>query len=76
MSRSFLNDMKACLDNNYAIEKVFLSGIMSETPTLIVALVRGNDHVKLPAVPCDQIPEVKEFIKHNYPDVPFIIDKH
>jgi hypothetical protein len=71
VSRSFLDKLKEYLEAGYDIDKVLLAGNKTETPALSIHIV-GDIQITLPICPYEQIPEVKDFINQNYPDVPFI----
>lgn len=70
MSRNFLDYLKALLEKGYTIKGVMLSCSKTDTPALLIS-IEGDSNLAMPACPIGEIPEVKEFIKLNYPDVPF-----
>jgi hypothetical protein len=71
MSKSYLDTLKRYLEDGYIIDNVLLSGMKTEKPALLIHMV-GTACITLPLCQYSQIPEVKDFIKRNYPDVLFI----
>ena len=70
MNRNFLSKLKELLEEGYTFRGVLLSGIRTDTPALLITM-KGDKNLTLPICPIGEISEVKNFIKHNYPDVPF-----